>query len=273
MKKKVVLLTGSELRHKYLAATLSICDDIELVKVICESDDLSLRSRLLKKEGTSRLLAKHILDREVSEKYFFKEQVNEKIYCIPQLKIKKGSINSRENISSILSCDPDLIICYGSSLISEEFISYFPNRFLNVHLGLSPYYRGSGTNIWPMINHELEYVGATFMYIDAGIDTGEIIHQIRPKISLGDGPHQIGNRLIKSMCSTYVDLITNFEGLTREKKIEADGYLYRRSDFNNDAVKRLYDNFASGMVDNYIQRFNEINHPRIIENKGLKNVN
>ena len=40
-------------------------------------------------------------------------------------------------------------------------------------------------------------VGATFMYIDAGIDTGEIIHQIRADIVIGDSPHSIGNRLIK----------------------------------------------------------------------------
>ena len=31
-------------------------------------------------------------------------------------------------------------------------------------------------------------VGATFMYIDPGIDTGEIIHQSRD-IVIGDSPH------------------------------------------------------------------------------------
>ena len=53
----------------------------------------------------------------------------------------------------------------------------FSRKFLNVHLGLSPYYRGSGTNVWPLINTEPDMVGAT-LCIDAGIDNGEIIHQI-----------------------------------------------------------------------------------------------
>ena len=37
------------------------------------------------------------------------------------------------------------------------------------------------------------------MYLDAGIDTGEIIHQIRPLVNLTDSFHQLSNRfLIKS---------------------------------------------------------------------------
>ena len=49
------------------------------------------------------------------------------------------------------------------------------------------------------MNNEFEFFGYTFMYLDEGIDTGEIIHQGRPKIFPYDNPHQIGNRLIKKM--------------------------------------------------------------------------
>jgi len=48
-------------------------------------------------------------------------------------------------------------------------------------LGLSPYYLGSGTNYWPLVNEKPEFVVATFMHIDTDIDTEEIIHQIRAK--------------------------------------------------------------------------------------------
>jgi methionyl-tRNA formyltransferase len=78
---------------------------------------------------------------------------------------------------------------------------------------LSPYYRGSGTNFFPFVNNEPEYVGATFMYIDEGIDTGEIIHQIRPTIFLGDTIHHVGNRLIKEMAIVCEKLIISFNQL------------------------------------------------------------
>ncbi len=37
------------------------------------------------------------------------------------------------------------------------------------------------------------------MHIDAGVDTGEVIHQMRARVALGDSPAQIGNRLIVDM--------------------------------------------------------------------------
>src|SRR5690606_10372264 len=101
------------------------------------------------------------------------------------------------------------------SLIREPLLSAFQGRFLNVHLGLSPYYRGSGTNFWPLVNGEPEFVGATFMHIDAGVDTGEVIHQIRARIFPGDTPHQIGNRLIADMARVYAALIRDFDRLER----------------------------------------------------------
>ena len=86
--------------------------------------------------------------------------------------IKKGEINNIHIVKKILKLNPDLLICYGSSLINSVLLEKFKERFINVHLGLSPYYRGAGTNIWPLINLEPQYVGAPFMFIDARVDTG-----------------------------------------------------------------------------------------------------
>ena len=105
--------------------------------------------------------------------------------------IKKGSINDNEVVSEIVNSNADLLVCYGSSIIKSDLLDIFRGKFLNVHLGLSPYYRGSGTNIWPLINGEPEMVGATFMHIDKGIDTGEVIHQIQADFFVGDSPHTL----------------------------------------------------------------------------------
>ena len=72
----------------------------------------------------------------------------------------------------------------------------YKKKFLNIHLGLSPYYKGSATNFWPFVNNELQFVGVSFLGIDDGIDTGPIIHQIRPDFKIGDSIHDVGNKLI-----------------------------------------------------------------------------
>ena len=68
--------------------------------------------------------------------------------------------------------------------MDTKYLKVFSNKILNIHLGLSPFYRGQATNYWAFVNNEIQFIGATFHKIDGGIDTGPIIHQIRPKVYL-----------------------------------------------------------------------------------------
>ena len=168
--------------------------------------------------------------------------------------MQKGDINKTEYVRAIINSNPDLLIAFGCSIIREPLLDAFPGRFLNVHLGLSPYYRGSGTNYWPLVRAEPEYVGATFMHIDAGIDTGEIIHQIRANFSLGDSPSQIGNRLIVQMSFVYRNIIINFESLAKMPQLclSLNKKVYRKKDFTEESVDALYNNFENNLVEKYL---------------------
>ena len=110
-------------------------------------------------------------------------------------------------------------------------------------------------------------VGATFMHIDSGIDTGEIIHQIRADIFLGDSPHTIGNRLIKKMTRNYINLIVNFKHITKVKQPNVKGKLYQNRDFDALACRKLYDNFNNGMIEKYLEK-NVVLYP-ILSNPRL----
>ena len=110
-------------------------------------------------------------------------------------------------------------------------------------------------------------VGATFMYIDAGIDTGKIIHQIRADVYLGDSPQTIGNRLIRKMTSTYAEIVCNFWNLTSEQQPVSEGKLYYQRDFTAESCKKLYLNFSQSMIQNYLTSTKQL--PYIVKNKGL----
>ena len=62
------------------------------------------------------------------------------------------------------ACTPDVVLVCGTGILREELINLFPGHIINIHLGLSPYYRGAGTNFWPLVNREPEYLGATIHY-------------------------------------------------------------------------------------------------------------
>ena len=265
---KIIILTGSEIRHEYFRRKIAADSRIEVIKSYCEGKEKSLENRTRNNNESSNLQFQHVQARTNSERDFFSDYlINSEDKSNPKF-IIKGSINSQLIVDEIIETNPDLLICYSASLIKSKLLSIFKGKFLNVHLGLSPYYRGSGTNIWPLINYEPDMVGATFMHIDEGIDTGEIIHQIRADIFIGDSPHSIGNRLIRKMTSTYADIIANFKFLEKQIQPSDKGKLYLMKDFDNDACRKLYDNFSNLMIENYLNS-KKINK-YIVNNQGLK---
>ena len=253
--KKIIILTGSELRHEFFIKFISQDKNINVIGSYCEGVEKSLRAITDKSMGENLQRINHLIARENSEKDFFSvplEIMND--FSIPT-HIPNGDINKTELVNKIISINPDLIISYGCSIIKEPLLSKFEGRFINVHLGLSPYYRGSGTNFWPLVNGEPEYVGATFMYIDEGIDTGEVIHQIRATCFEGDTPSTIGNRLIIDMCRVLRKVIINFDSL--EKNISTtksiNSKFYKKKDFTEASVAKLYNNFGNQLIKNYLQ--------------------
>lgn len=255
MTRKVVILTGSELRHTFFRKALALCDGIEVLASLCEGDERSLRSVTDAKsndEATGLRLA-HVLGRERAEADFFGPFVALAPDRSHPRAIAKGAINDPTLAADVAALQPDVLVAYGCSLVREPLLSAFAGRFLNVHLGLSPYYRGSGTNFWPLANGEPEYVGATFMHIDAGIDTGDVLHQIRARIHPDDGPHQIGNRLIADMTLVYAEIIRNFSAMTpRKLTLSGSDHNYRVADFSEGSVAQMRANFETGMVERYL---------------------
>jgi len=268
--KRIVILTGNELRHQYFRLKVASAENISVLASYCESDEKSLKNRTNQNPNSSDLQKLHAIAREQAERDFFEEAVGSiedksKFRVIP-----KGSINDENIVKEIKALSPDLLVCYGSSLIKSSLLNDYAGRFLNAHIGLSPYYRGSGTNVWPLINGEPFMVGATFMYIDAGIDTGKIIHQIRAEFFIGDSPHSVGNRLIKKMTATYCEIIRKFDSLTDQVQPVNEGSLYLMKHFDSDACDRLYEMCQSEMIYNYLTRPIDWKYPIIVQNLFLE---
>lgn len=253
--KSVAILTGAEPRHTFLRKAIAASGCCDVVRSYCEGLEQSLEARLERADAPGEgAQSVHVAARARSEADFFAlfnhfaEDRSNPVF------LPKGAINEAEHTQAIKQLNPNLVAAFGCSLIKEPLISALPRRFLNVHLGLSPYYRGSGTNFFPLVDGRPEFVGATFMYLDAGIDTGEIIHQIRARVYPGDTPHQIGNRLIGDVAVVYARLLERFDALDPmdQPDIPADARLCRRDDFTESATTRLYTQFEDGLVERYL---------------------
>lgn len=81
----------------------------------------------------------------------------------------------KEEYQSILDYQPDLIItCAYGKIVPKEILDYPKYGCINIHASILPKYRGSAPMQWAIINGEKE-TGITLMYMDEGMDTGDII--------------------------------------------------------------------------------------------------
>ena len=87
------------------------------------------------------------------------------------------NINNAKTLDFANKYKPDVIVVSGTSLVREPLLSIpLTKGMLNLHTGLSPYVKG-GPNCtnWCIANNELHLIGNTIMWIDKGIDSGNIV--------------------------------------------------------------------------------------------------
>lgn len=87
------------------------------------------------------------------------------------------NINSEEFLERLGTYKSDLFVSMSFNQIFKERIRNLPPlSIINCHAGKLPYYRGRNILNWALINDEKEF-GITVHYVDAGVDTGDIILQ------------------------------------------------------------------------------------------------
>jgi folate-dependent phosphoribosylglycinamide formyltransferase PurN len=245
---RAIVLTSSMRRHQFVANALA--SRLEVIAVWQEQKSFE-PLRYAHTAEDEAMIQSHFAARDRSEAEFFAEHDRIRV---PSTPVAAAGLNDPGVLRAMADAAPDVVLVFGTSLLKQPLIDMFPGRILNIHLGLSPFYRGAGTNFWPLVNREPEYCGATIHFLDAGIDTGNVIAHVRPDLHVNDGPHEIGNRTIVAAASALGDAAAALvEGGVKGVKQAGAGRLYKRADFSADAVRRLYANFADGMIDEYLR--------------------
>ena len=94
-------------------------------------------------------------------------------YKIPVLQPEKA--RDEEFIQELETIAPDVIVVVGYGQILPERILNLPKYgCINVHGSLLPKYRGAAPIQWAVLNGE-EKTGITTMYMEKGLDTGDMI--------------------------------------------------------------------------------------------------
>ena len=249
-KKRIILITADEIRHRFFKNKICELDNFELSLCLYEDNKKRQSTIVEKNKSYPSEVKKHFVERNYYEKKYLKFSKNKKI---KEIKISRGELNyNKKLVEKIIKLKPDFIISYGCSLIKNKLIKNFNKKFINLHLGLSPYYKGSGTNFWPIANNEFQFLGATFMFIDDGVDSGPIIHQFRPLINVGDNIHTIGCKIIFQSINELQKILLNFKKIksVRQKKIRYSK-TFKKKDFSLESLKKAKKNLNK--IKNYLR--------------------
>ncbi|MBR5044019.1 MAG: methionyl-tRNA formyltransferase [Clostridia bacterium] len=121
----------------------------------------------------------------------------------------------------LTAVDPDLILVVAFGMILPENVLAYPKYgCINVHASLLPKYRGAAPMQRAIMEGESE-TGVTVMYMDAGLDTGDMIFRRSTPITETDTLETIHDKLAEigaELLADTVRKIENGESLPREKQ-------------------------------------------------------
>ena len=238
---RAVVLTSNGLRHAYFAQSLASFFDLLAVIKEDKGDYYS------KVREASPFIQTHFENLKETEKLFFGAA---QWPAVPTQELAKGEINNAKRITWVADLSPDLIFLFGTGILSDDWLARFPDRIVNLHLGLSPYYRGSATLFWPVVNGELECVGATIHLVERQVDSGRLLARVKPKIEVGDSYYTINFKTIKQAIDSLPDVVrryTDGDIIPSVQNLEM-GVVYRKGNFNEEALRIALDLLSKGVT-------------------------
>lgn len=105
------------------------------------------------------------------------------------------SLKDAQAMQLLRELAPDLIVvvAYGK-ILPQAVLELPPLGCVNVHASLLPLYRGAGPIQWSVLNGEKQ-TGVTTMYMDAGVDTGDMILKRACDIGPDETAEELHDRL------------------------------------------------------------------------------
>ena len=124
-------------------------------------------------------------------------------------KVKKNE----EFINEIKSLNPDIIcvVAYGK-ILPKEILDIPQYGCINVHASLLPKYRGAAPIQWSVLNGDKE-TGVTTMYMNEGLDTGDMISKIVVPIAKDETGGTLFDKLAEAGAKLLVETLPHiFDG-------------------------------------------------------------
>ena len=196
-----------------------------------------------------------------------KEYANQKGFTIYQPeKIR----DNKEILDIIRKINPDVIcvVAYGK-IIPKEILDAPKYGCINVHPSLLPKYRGPAPIQWAILNGD-EKTGVTTMYLDEGMDSGDIILQEETLIDKNETSGELWYRLSKMGSKLLVETLEKIEKKEAPRIKQEDNFTIAPM-LEKEMSKINWEEKSAGEIKNLVRGLNPIMGAyTILNNKKIK---
>ncbi|CAM4188412.1 Phosphoribosylglycinamide formyltransferase [Corynebacterium hadale] len=113
----------------------------------------------------------------------------------------------RELAATVAKAQPDVVVSAGfMRILGSAFLDEFEGRTINTHPSLLPAFPGAHA-VEDALEYGVKVTGCTVHYVDAGMDTGEIIAQRAVRIQEGDTKSTLHERIKQAEREQIVGLL------------------------------------------------------------------
>ncbi len=259
---KVILFTGTHSRHlfvhEHLLRNFEVCGVVMMQREteVPTNEVKGSTNKISYWSEHDQLLYKRHFDKrkEVETAAYGELSVDDYDFGCEVLRITPEELNTEKVASFVKRKDADLCFIFGVNIIKDPVAKSLPKWKINMHLGLSPWYRGSATLFWPFYNLQPQYAGSTFHLIVDEPDAGDILHQVCPTLQRGDGIHDVGSKVVIDSARDAVHLLSALERgkIQPPQKQKSSGKNFLIRDFEPQHLRLIYDLFDDRIVDYWI---------------------
>jgi phosphoribosylglycinamide formyltransferase-1 len=138
-------------------------------------------------------------------------------FGVPNAYLPPGKFRTRlepvvemELVKLLRDAGVELVVLAGfMRVLKEPMLETFPRRIINIHPSLLPKF--PGIEAWKQaLDAGEKMTGCSVHYVDAGIDSGEIIAQRKVPIVPGDTPGSLHERIQIAERALYPEVIARF---------------------------------------------------------------
>ncbi len=127
-----------------------------------------------------------------------------------------NSLKEKSTIDNISALQPDIIIVAAfGQILPKDVLDIAP--CINLHASLLPLYRGASPIQQCLLNND-ELTGVTAMYMDVGLDSGDILGYKYTKISKDTVVAELFERLSTIAAQLTIEILERFESLNPKKQ-------------------------------------------------------